>query len=128
MTSMGRNGVHARFQNYEMDEFITRSLSNFIGQATGETGFHVVNKTGLAGKYDFTLKFDMNDGKIVVPRGRANTPPEMTSPAESASDPSGPTQTFQGSGTATRIATSKGEGVPLDVIVIDHLETVPIEN
>ena len=127
---MGRGGTHANFQNFEIAEFVTHYLSSFIQQVTGETGFHVVNKTGLSAKYDFKLKFDsvLDNSKIVLPRGRANTLPDATSTAQSASDPSGLPNLFKAIEQQLGLQLVKVKGVSLDVIVIDRLETAPIEN
>jgi uncharacterized protein (TIGR03435 family) len=130
--SMGSNGVHAKFQNYTMADFVTVPfLSSFIAESTGETGFHVMDKTGLAGKYDFTLKFDarLDSANVVVaPRLRAGMPPGETSSADSASAPSGLPTLFKAIEQQLGLQLVKVKAVPLDVIIIDHVETVPVEN
>jgi len=92
------------------------SLSQLISQQIGAT---VVDKTGLTGKYDFTLSF-MPD--MAVGSGPMMRPPGGGPPPESA-------QTQEPVGPSLFTAVQEQLGLklearkePVDVIVIDHIE------
>jgi uncharacterized protein (TIGR03435 family) len=84
------------------------SMDRLAAQLSGQLNSHVQNHTGMAGTYDFTLRFSMND-----------------SVDASASDPSVPSLfTALQDQLGLKLESTKG---PLDVIVIDHIER-PSEN
>jgi uncharacterized protein (TIGR03435 family) len=84
------------------------SMDRLAAQLSGQLNSHVQNNTGMAGTYDFTLRFSMND-----------------SVDASASDPSVPSLfTALQDQLGLKLESTKG---PLDVIVIDHIER-PSEN
>src|SRR5262249_7588555 len=108
-------------------ELIDPYLRSFIHQSTGTETNHILDKTGLAGKYDFTLKFDARpvDSTIIgAPGIRAGE----TSSAGSASDPSGLPGPFIALERQLGLKLIKVKGFQLDTIVIDHIEPTPTEN
>ena len=66
----------------------------------------VIDKTGLSGKYDFTLSYEL------APKGAADTP--VLSIFDAVQQQLG-----------LRLVDAKA---PFDVIVVDHAERVPTEN
>lgn len=98
---------------------LTATLSNALGHP-------VVDKTGLTGKYDFTLDYAMNlNGIIQLPLPPAGAPGPESVSSDKASDPlpdlAAAVQKQLGLGLVAAKAT-------LDVVVIAHLEKVPTEN
>ena len=121
-------GMHVKFQNFTMAELTTHSyLQGFVSQANGSSSMiHLVDKTGLTGKYDFTLKFDQrqNNAPLVSAQIRASLPP----PESSANDPgSGLPDLFKAIEQQWGLRLVKVKGFELDTIVIDHAEKIPID-
>ncbi len=73
------NGTHAKFQNWTMAEFISPFLESWVQQSAGLTGLApIMDKTGLIGKYDFTVGFDSRGASgttVVGPQVRAGLAP-----------------------------------------------------
>jgi uncharacterized protein (TIGR03435 family) len=94
------------------------SLDMFADLLSHQLGRLIVNKTGLKGNYDFTLKWTPDEGQGQMrggPPGDAPPPP----------DASGPTIfTALQEQLGLRLESQKG---PVDTIVIDHVER-PSEN
>jgi uncharacterized protein (TIGR03435 family) len=93
------------------------SLANQLSQQLHRS---VVDKTGLTGKYDFTLQWtdDHADSMFKAPDGssqRADPPPDATGPS---------LFTALQEQLGLRLQSSKG---PVETIVIDHVE-MPSEN
>ena len=124
---MSSTGVYAKFQNCTLAELIDPYLQSFIRQATGTNINHIIDKTGLAGKYDYTLKFDshaVDSGVLVAPGVRAGQIPSVDSPG----DPSGLPDLFKAMEKQLGLKLVKSKGFLLDTIVIDHMEKTPIGN
>jgi uncharacterized protein (TIGR03435 family) len=125
-----RGAFHAKFQNYSITDLIAGPwLSTFIQQSTGQEGpTHIVDKTGLAGKYDITLQFDGRGLVAAVPAG-AGAPDALEAvSAGLASEPSGLPNFFTALERQLGLKLVKVKGFPLDTLVIDQVERVPIEN
>jgi len=122
ITVSGSNGYHDTFQRYSMAD-LAKYLTGFV-TPPGERTHYVADQTGLAGRYDFKLKFDnRNDAIRVGPDVQA---------AVAASDPLGP-----GSGLPTifkaleqqlGLRLAKAKDIQLDTIVIDHADQMPVGN
>jgi uncharacterized protein (TIGR03435 family) len=111
---------------------IGQGMSDIANFLTNQLGRPVVDKTGLTGRYDFQMEFAPEAG-MGPGRGMMMAPPPGAAvggggdgggPAASASDPA------QNLVTAVqqlglKLDSSKG---PVDLIVIDKAEKVPIEN
>jgi uncharacterized protein (TIGR03435 family) len=124
-------GVYAKFQNCTIAELIDPYLRSFIQLSTGAQTNHIVDKTGLAGKYDYSLKFDTHglDIAVVVSPGiRAASSGSSASDPGLASDPSGLPNLFSAMEKQLGLKLVKSKGFPLDTIVIDHIEKTPTEN
>ena len=79
-------------------------------------GARLVDKTGLAGQYDFTLEF--SHAGLPGPLGRVPGPDVVTDPAPDL---------FTALEKQLGLKLEKSK-VPLDVIVIDHMDKEPTEN
>jgi uncharacterized protein (TIGR03435 family) len=93
--------------------WLTTNLSNALGRP-------VVDKTGLTGKYDFTL-----DYKFALPGALPGQAPAPTPAADSASDP-GPDIT--GAIQQQLGLRLTGSRAKLDLLVIDKVAQVPTKN
>lgn len=118
----GPKGMHAIFQQYSMPEF-AQYLRNFV-TPLGDRTHYVIDKTGVAGRYDIRVKFDNRDS--VIKAG-----PDVQA-ALSTQDPLGP-----GSGLPTifkaleqqlGLRLVKTKDIPVDTLVIDHAEQMPVGN
>ena len=89
------------------------SLTRILSQQTGRT---VIDKTGLTGKYDFTL--DLPGAQRPMPM--AKSPDGNAAPADGASDDSGPSIfTLVQDQLGLKLESTKG---PVSILVIDHVE------
>ncbi len=122
---MASNGVYAKFQNCTVDELVEPYLSSFIQQSTGATTNHIVDKTGLTGRYDFTLKFDARNSSVRVVSGIGAAEPPAPG---TASEPSGLPGLFTALEKQLGLKLVKVKAFPLDTMVIDHIEKAPTEN
>jgi uncharacterized protein (TIGR03435 family) len=89
----------------------------------------VIDKTGLTGKFDFTLEFVPEPGFGAGPLGAAPPPPPSADPGQ----PAGLAAADQLSGLFTALQEQLGLKLerkkgPLDVWVVDRAEKVPTEN
>jgi uncharacterized protein (TIGR03435 family) len=82
------------------------SMDRLAAQLSGQLDSHVENKTGMAGIYDFTIRFSMDDS---VDASDSSAPSIFTAVQDQL---------------GLKLESTKG---PLDVIVIDHIE-LPSEN
>lgn len=109
-------------QNVTMDEFVER-LQNIAPELI----WPVTNSTELEGTWDLTLTFSMGRPPMIGARTGGDAPGTASSPAPSASDPTG--------GYTFLEAIEKQLGLKLEkqkrtvpVIVIDSIEQKPTEN
>jgi uncharacterized protein (TIGR03435 family) len=107
----------------------TTQLADAVGNQLDQP---VVDKTGLAGKYDFVLEFAPDPSRFRAPPGIVPFPgkgpgPEP-GPGGDANTTDAPSLTIVGAlqqQLGLRLVSTKA---PLDTIVIDHAEKVPTEN
>jgi uncharacterized protein (TIGR03435 family) len=125
MMSMGPNGVTGRLMAK------AQPISQLANMLTNQMKHPVVDKTGLTGKYDFTLEYtpDLNGSALPPPppppgAGAGPAPIATASPSDSASEP--------GTNLATaiqklglRLVSGKDK---IDVLVIDKANKTPTEN
>jgi len=143
----GRGTYRMRAQEESMTDLV-RSLGPMLSQALGAdlssqiVGAErvaprprVTDKTGLTGKYDFTLEFDcpgcrgLGAAAAMLPQLAARTPADGQ-PASAASEPAGsglPT-IFAAFEKQLGLRLEKVKDVPVEVVVIDRLDKVPVEN
>ena len=102
-------------------------ISRLADALSRQVGRPVTDKTGLAGNYDFTLDFDP-EGSI---GGRGMMPPPPPggggdSPGANPSEPEFASLFIAlQEQLGLKLELKKG---PLDLLVIDHSEKVPVEN
>jgi uncharacterized protein (TIGR03435 family) len=99
------------------------SLADLARTLTGQLGSTVIDKTGLTGKYDFTLQWtpDVSQAPLMAGAGPGAQGPGAAAPADS-SGPSIFTALEEQLG--LKLESQKG---PVDILVIDHVEE-PSEN
>jgi len=100
------DGRHLKAQAIPISD-LANMLSNFLNR-------EVVNKTGLAGKYDFTLEWSPDD----------NQGPKMLNGQQDATDTGPSIFTALQEQLGLKLDATKG---PVDTIVVDHVE-MPSEN
>lgn len=115
--------VRLRFRDYPLFD-LTQQVSYALSA-------HLVDRTGLAGKYDFTLEFTVPEDAMNV--GFQTTMP--LSPGQTAPLYREPGPAEQDSVVIVSAAMEKQLGlklepakIPMDVLVIDHIEKVPAGN
>ena len=117
--------LHSDMGNIKMEEQTTEDLAKQLEmelvmaqrietQVMNSPTPRVVDKTGLTGKYTFTLEFSRP--------GQFGFPPEPGSPAADLPD------IFVALREKLGLRLNKTPGVPVDVIVVDSVDTVPVEN
>ena len=112
MMRMSPGGIEAHGGGMQ---FLAHALSALVGRS-------VVDKTGLAGNYDYSLNWtpDQSSTPMVGPAG-GGPPPQGDAPI----DPNGPTLfTALEEQLGLKLQSEKGK---VDVIVIDHID-LPTEN
>ena len=106
---------------------MAQPISQLAAMLSGQRNHPVLDKTGLTGKYDFTLDYAMNLSALQLPPPPPGQPEPgpAGAPGETASDP--------GPDLAAAVQQQLGLGLvagkaKLDVIVIDHVEKIPTQN
>jgi uncharacterized protein (TIGR03435 family) len=87
------------------------AMGHFADLLARQTGFPVVDQTGLAGVYTFTLQWDPSAGLSVGPADTAPTGPSIFTALEQQ--------------LGLHLASGKG---PAEVVVIDQMERMPTAN
>jgi uncharacterized protein (TIGR03435 family) len=95
-----------------------QSLSRLISALGNTLHRPVLDKTGLTGKYDFSLEFRIDPRGLGLPPGGANGP-------EAPADPGPDLATAVEQQLGLRLVAGKAK---LDVLVIDKVEKTPSEN
>jgi uncharacterized protein (TIGR03435 family) len=130
-STLSPGALRLRAQAQSMGQFAS-ALSVTINRVQGTVDYsaprpRVIDKTGLTGKYDFELECACEGcGRPPgVPATETDAPP-----AALASDPlgAGLPSIFTALGRQLGLRLEKLKDVPVDVIVIDHLDMVPTPN
>lgn len=106
-------------------------LSRFLDTLGNELKRPVVDKTGLTGKYDFTLEYAPENSGMVMMNGAPPPPPppgagQVQAQAAEASDDLEPNlMTAIQQQLGLRLDSKK---IQLDVLIIDHADKVPTDN
>ena len=114
-------GNYIKWQGCTIGELIQPYLRTFLRMTTGAEINHLVDKTGLTGKYDYSLKFDGRPEAVMVGRG-------VAAPTAGNGDPSGLPDLFKAVEQQLGLRLVKVKAIPLDTIVIDRMEKTPTEN
>jgi uncharacterized protein (TIGR03435 family) len=116
------NGYHARYQSFTMSEF-AESIVGFV-TPPGGTRHYVRDKTGLTGKYDFNLAFDQAAGGGIQVGlgvlGEESPPPEP--------EAGGLPNISKAIEKQLGLKLVKAPDIPMDTLVIDHAERIPLGN
>ena len=99
------------------------TMSTLVNTLTGLLGRPVVDKTGLTGRYDFILEFSRTETAGSNATGGYNEPPPLPPPPPGAEPGLSIYTSIQQLG--LRLV---GQKLPLNVLVIDRADKVPIEN
>jgi uncharacterized protein (TIGR03435 family) len=117
------DGNHGRYQSFTMSEF-AESIGTWV-TPPGGTRHYVRDKTGLTGKYDFTLAFDqagaggdVTVGPGVLAEGGRPPEPEVT----------GLPNFSRAIEKQLGLRLVKAPDIPMDTLVIDHAERIPLGN
>ncbi len=94
-------------------------IANLVGMLSWLLGHNVVDKTGLTGKYDFTLQWTPDEGESpMISNASGGTPGGQPTPPPP--DPNGPSlATALEEQLGLKLESKKG---PVEIIVIDHVE------
>jgi uncharacterized protein (TIGR03435 family) len=118
-----------------LGDMVSEALeADFLADATAPRA-RVIDKTGLTGKYDFSLEFYCAGCR--GPRAIVATLPLLAARAQADSPPAAAANEPEGGGLPNIFAAlekqlglklEKVKDVPVDVIVIDRVDKVPTEN
>ena len=127
-TSLGRGMIIVQAQEKPVGELV-KGLGRMIAQSLGEdpNDFasrkpRVVDKTGLTGRYDFTLRFSCEVCQFAVDNGTATSAPDGAEFATGLPDIFAALQSQLG------LKLVKVKDILLDVIVVDRADQVPTAN
>jgi uncharacterized protein (TIGR03435 family) len=134
LTSLGRAMIRVQAQEKQVAD-LTSGLGRLIAQSLGgdpsdfaSPKARVADKTGLTGKYDFTLEFSCEACSALD----ANLPfaPKGASDSAVPSDPAagGLPNIFVAIERQLGLKLVKTKGIPLDVIVVDRVDKIPTGN
>ena len=119
---VAKNGFHQTYQQYTMSEF----AESLEGKVTpdGDRTHYVNDKTGLTARYDIKLKFEQSSDAIKV---GPNVQAALR--AQDALGPgSGLPNIFKALEPQLGLKLVKAKDIPMDTIVIDSAEMIPVGN
>ena len=129
LTSLGWGVVTVQVQQKPLGDLV-KVMGRMIDQSQGENPndfqspkARVLDGTGLTGTYDYTLQFSCELCQFAVANGAAAPPPPP--PADS---PGGEPGIFVALREQLGLKLNKVKDLPLDMIVVDHLEKTPTAN
>lgn len=127
-TSLGRGMVIVQSQEKPINDLV-KILGRLIAQSLGEDANdfaspkpRVVDKTGLTGNYDFTLRFSCESCQFGAANGMFSGPPTRTDA------PDGVPNIFVALQKQLGLKLVKIKEIPLDIIVVDHVDKTPTAN
>jgi len=128
VTSLGRGAIVVQAQEKPIGELVQR-MGRLITQSLGAdpNDFasrkpRVVDHTALTSQYDFTLRFSCDACRFAVANGT------ITGPTDSADFPSEFPNIFVALQEQLGLRLVKVHDIPLDVIIVDHVEKIPTAN
>src|SRR6185369_2271727 len=116
-------GMSASESGVERLEVKGGTMSALVNTLTGLLGRPVVDKTGLTGRYDFTLEFSRSETAGPNATGGFNEPPRMPPPPVGAEPALSVYTSIQQLG--LRLT---GQKLPMNVLVVDSADKAPVEN
>jgi uncharacterized protein (TIGR03435 family) len=127
-TSLGWGVIIVQAQQKSIADLV-KVMGRMINQSLGESPndftsskARVLDNTGLTGAYDFTLRFACELCQFAVANGVA------APPSPRPADPGGEPSIFVALQKQLGLKLNKIKDVPLDVIVVDHVEKIPTAN
>jgi uncharacterized protein (TIGR03435 family) len=114
------SGYHATYQSFTMAEF-AEHITGFV-TPPGGTRHYVRDKTGLTGKYDFKLAFDQAAGGMTVGAG------VLAEGGPSEPEFGGLPNISKAIEKRLGLKLVKAPDIPMDTLVIDHAERIPVGN
>lgn len=129
ITTLGWGVITVQVQQKPIGDLV-KVMGRMINQSLGEDPndflspkARVLDRTGLTGTYDFTLRFSCELCQFAAVNGDSFPPPP--SPADS---PGGEPSIFVALRKQLGLKLNKVKNVPLDMIVVDHVEKTPTAN
>lgn len=123
----GQGGAHVGMSMSETGaerlEIKGGGMPTLVNTLTGLLGLPVVDKTGLAGRYDFVLEFSRSETAGPKSTGGFNEPPPFPPPPPGAEPGVSIYTSIQQLG--LRLVPQK---LPMNVLVVDSANRVPVEN
>lgn len=130
LTSLGWGVITVQAQQKPLGDFV-KAMGRMINQSRGENPndflspkARVVDRTGLTGTYDFNFRFSCELCQFAAANGNAAPPP----PPLPADSPGGEPSIFVALQKQVGLKLVKAKDVPVDMIVVDHLEKTPTAN
>ncbi len=122
----GGRGMMAMFVNGQMHVSAAQeTISQICDFLSNQLGRPVVDQTGLAGKYDFNLEFAPENMPQLPPGGGAGMGRgDAASPAVS----NDPAPTLIGALQDQLGLKLEAKKLPVDIVIVDHIEKTPTEN
>ena len=116
----GRAGLQGMNGHYRWTGF-SLSMQEIVKTLSGQLGRPVVDATGLKGKYDINMTWTIDLAWVMESAGRRDLIPDLPD-----SGPNGPTLVHAvRDQLGLQLISKKGSG---EVVVVDHVEKLPIEN
>jgi uncharacterized protein (TIGR03435 family) len=117
--ALGRNGCMT-YVGWSMDEFTRLSLGLYVANETGgsRSWAHVIDGTGLDGRFDFTLRYDAGYHMMMNAPGMGSMRDQLTS--------SNPVSIFKAI-EPLGLKLVKDQAV-LKVMIVKRVEKIPVEN
>ena len=129
LTSFGWGVITVQAQQKPLRDLV-KVMGRMINQSLGEDPndfaspkARVLDRTGLTGTYDFSLRFSCELCQFAVTNGAVAVP--SPPPADS---PGGEPSIFAALQKQLGLKLNKVKDLPLDVIVVDHVEKTPTAN
>ena len=127
-TSLGRGVIIIQVQEKPISDLV-KAMGRLIAQSLGENPNdfssqkpRVIDKTGLAGRYDFTLRFSCDACRFDAANGATAVSQDPTD------SPGGLPDIFEALRRQLGLKLVKVKDISLDVIVVDHAEKAPTAN
>ena len=126
-TSLGRGVIIVQAQDKSIADLVKgmgRLVAQSLGEAPNDFAPHkprVLDKTGLTGKYDFTLRFSCDACKFGAANGAVG---DAANPSEPLVAPS----IFEAVQKQLGLKLVKTKDIPLDIIVVDRVDKTPTAN
>jgi uncharacterized protein (TIGR03435 family) len=128
LASLGWGVIIVQVQQKPVGDLV-KIMGRMINQSLGENPndyaspkARVLDRTGLTGTYDFTLRFSCELCQFAVTNGA------LPGPALPADSPGGEPGIFTALRKQLGLKLNKVRDVPLDVIVVDRVEKIPTAN